>query len=371
MITRPATSKTRCHGVVVLVVGLAAMLMGCHAINLNPQAFETPVPPDLAPPRELSMVSLPAYRIEPPDVLRIEVVKLVPRPPYRVENFDVLQIRANTPPDQPIENFLTVEAEGTINFGSPYGSVRVAGMTIDEVRVTLNTWLRQWLRDPSVSVQLAQMARTQQVTGTYDVQLDGTVNLRGYGHVHLAGKTLVEAKIALEKHLAQFFDSPEVFVDVAANRSKGYYVIVQSIFGDTVYGPHNQPTASNETVRQPFMITGNDTVLDAICEIRGLSQMSTKKIWVARPAPTGGGCEQILPVDWAAITQGAVTDTNYQLMPGDRVYIAEDELMTFSALIGKVTAPIERTAGIMSLGSSTIGGFQTMGRNYNRTRNGL
>ncbi len=58
-------------------------------------------------------------------------------------------------------------------------------------------------------------------------------------------------------------------------------------------------------------------------------------------------------------------------MPGDRLYVAEDELITFSNVVGKVTAPIERLAGIMGLGDSTIRGFQTMGRNYNRTRSGL
>jgi len=41
----------------------------------------------------------------------------------------------------------------------------VAGMTIDEVRTTLNQWLRQWLRDPSVSVQLARVSGAQPVTG--------------------------------------------------------------------------------------------------------------------------------------------------------------------------------------------------------------
>ena len=78
-----------------------------------------------------------------------------------------------------------------------------------------------------------------------------------------------------------------------------------------------------------------------------------------------------MPVDWDGITQGAQTATNYQLLPGDRLYIAEDEMLTFANVVSKVTAPIERLAGIASLGSSTIRGFQTMGRGYNRSRNGL
>jgi hypothetical protein len=40
-------------------------------------------------------------------------------------------------------------------------------------------------------------------------------------------------------------------------------------------------------------------------------------------------------------------------------------------MIGKLTAPAERIAGILGLSNSTIRGFQTMGRNYNRQRSGF
>ena len=110
--------------------------------------------------REQSKVSLPAYRIEPPDMVSIEMLKLIPLPPYRAEVFDVLQIRANAPPDQPIDNYFMVEAEGTINLGPQYGSVRVAGMTIDEITTALDKWLRQYLNDPSPTVQLGPRFRS-------------------------------------------------------------------------------------------------------------------------------------------------------------------------------------------------------------------
>ena len=144
---------------------------------------------------------------------------------------------------------------------------------------------------------------------------------------------------------------------MVAYNSKVYYVITQGAgLGDNV---------------RRLPITGNETVLDAISQVNGLSQVSSKKIWIARPAPHNFGCQQILPIEWDAITQGAQTATNYQLLPGDRLYVAEDELMTFTNVMAKVTAPIERIAGIIALGNSTIRGFQTMGRNYNRSRNGL
>ncbi len=129
-------------------------------------------------------------------------------------------------------------------------------------------------------------------------------------------------------------------VDIFGYNSKVYYIITQGAgLGDGV-------------VR--FPITGNETVLDAIAQINGLDTVSSKKIWIARPAPKGSGCDHILPVDWYGITQRADTATNYQLYPGDRLFVAEDKLVAFDTFISKVTAPFERIFGFTLLGSSTM-----------------
>jgi polysaccharide export outer membrane protein len=320
--------------------------------------LEPPVPADQQPAREKAMVSLPSYRIEPPDILQIEMLKLVPLPPYRADVFDVLLIRVtNTPPDQPIENYFMIEAEGTINLGPAYGTVRVVGMTINEIKQAIDRKLREVLNVPIVSVQLARVSGAQPLTGQYLVGPDGTVNLRQYGVVHVAGKTVTEARIALQKHLAQFLDSPELSVDVLAFNSKVYYVITQG-------------GGMGDNVRR-LPVTGNETVLDAIANVNGLSQLSSTRIWIARPAPSECGCQQILPVDWEGITQGGQTKTNYQLLPGDRVFIAQDQMLAFNNFFQKVTYPFERVAGLIGLTNSTIRGYQTMGRGYNRTRSGI
>jgi protein involved in polysaccharide export with SLBB domain len=190
------------------------------------------------------------------------------------------------------------------------------------------------------------------VGGEYLVGPDGTINLRQYGTLPVAGKTITEIKLDLQKHLAQYFDSPEVAVDVRQFNSKVFYVITEGAgLGDNIR-------------RVP--ITGNDTVLDALSAINGLSQVSSAKMWIARPAPGGFGCEQILPVDYVSIAQGGSSATNYQLMPGDRLFIAQDELVSFNSFLNKLTAPIERMLGIASLGTSSVRSMQTMGRNFNR-----
>ena len=343
-----------------VLAGLAVALLagGCRVVDPYNPALEPPVPACQQPPRELAKVSLPSYRIEPPDIVQIEMLKLVPLPPYRAEVFDVLQIRVSyTLADQPIDNYFMIEAEGTVNLGPAYGTVRVVGMTIDEIKQAIDRKLHEVLSHPEVSVQLARVSGAQPVTGQYLVGPDGTINLRQYGMVHVAGKTVTEARVALQKHLSQFLDSPELSLEVVAYNSKVYYVITQGAgVGDNV---------------RRLPVTGNETVLDAIANINGLSQLSSTRIWIARPAPDQFGCQQILPINWEAITQGAETKTNYQVLPGDRIFIAQDQMTFFNNAMAKWTAPLEKAAGLAGLGVSTIRGFQTLGRDYNRTRSGL
>src|SRR5579871_1806091 len=100
---RPTLQRPSLTRRVVIAACLLTALAGCQAV-VNPYDARVtpPVPEEIAIGREMSKVSLPAYRIEPPDVVSIEMLKLIPLPPYRAEVFDVLQIRANAPPDQPI-----------------------------------------------------------------------------------------------------------------------------------------------------------------------------------------------------------------------------------------------------------------------------
>ncbi len=331
------------------------VLAGCQAVDYYDSSLQQPVPGQLAPPREKEMVSLPAYRVEPPDILSIEMLKMVPRPPYRIDIYDVLQIKVlGTLLDQPIDGFFLVEGEGIVTLGPAYGRVRVAGMTVEHASEAIKTKLSEVLTKPEVSVQLARTAGLPPVTGEYMVGPDGTINLREYGTMNVAGKTVTQIRLDLQRHLAQYFDMPQVAVDVRQFNSKVFYVITAGGgLGDNV---------------RRIPITGNETVLDAISAVDGLSQVSSADIWVARPAPGGFGCEQIMPVDYAAIAQGGSAATNYQIMPGDRLFIASDNLIAANTFISKVTAPVERLLGIASLSTSAVRGWQTMGRNYNRTR---
>ena len=76
-----------------------------------------------------------------------------------------------------------------------------------------------------------------------------------------------------------------------------------------------------ETVLVEVSIT--ETVLDAISQIQGLTQVSSKRIWIARPQPGGTPHDEILPVNWQEIAKGAATAMNYQVLPGDRIFVVD------------------------------------------------
>ena len=105
-----------------------------------------------------------------------------------------------------------------------------------------------------------------------------------------------------------------------------------------------------------FPITGNETVLDALSQIHGLTGVSSKKIWIARPSPCGDEA-QILPVDWKGVTALGKACTNFQVLPGDRVFVAEDKLIALDTGIAKLTTPLERVMGFSLLGAGTATRF--------------
>jgi polysaccharide biosynthesis/export protein len=299
-------------------------------------------PPSCCPPavpHELSKVTPAPYVIEPPDILLIDAVRLVPKPPYHIEPLDVLGIEVTeTLPNEPIKGYYSVDASGSLNLGFSYKKVPVSGLTIDEAQTAIHKHLLTSLNPPfEVRVQLAEFRAMQQIRGEHLVQRDDTINLGTYGRVVVGGLTIPEAREAIEAHLANYLNKPEVSVDVGGFNHDVIYVISDSIQGESV-------------VRVPSQ--GKETVLDIIGQVGGLSQVSSRhRVWVARPVPSGLKCVQVMQVDWEGIATRGETVTNYQLFPGDRIYVKADPLLRLDALLAKIIAPVERVFGITLLGN--------------------
>jgi len=319
---------------ILLAVALSS---GCQALGLRKQPF---TPPEV--PKELNKVNLPDYRVEPPDILLIEAIRAIPKPPYRAEPLDVLFISLSNPiPNEPLAGQISVEPDGTINLGATYGGmISVVGLTIPEIKAAIEKHLTTnlMLKDPKVTVSLAQGRAAQRISGPHLVRPDGTISLGTYGSVRVTGMTMNEIRKALETHLSAFLLNPEISVDVQSYNSKIYYVVLDG------------GGAGQTVIRLP--ITGNETVIDALSQVNGLSAVSSQdRIWVSRPAPEGG-CHQVLPVDWKAVVEHADTATNYQILPGDRVYVAAYPLTKLDITMARMIAPVERAFGVILLGTS-------------------
>ena len=307
--------RTRWSAVAALATALLAG-SGCfHAQTypMGPMPGDGPapiaVPPPGTVPVELDKITLPLYVIEAPDSLLIEVIQK--------GKFPALDEKGDERVDA---NMKPILREGT-----------------------------QRLPVQPISSQ----------GGPFLVRLDGTVSLGFWGSVTVSGLNLDQAAVAIRQHIQSRLKeqglnvdpaSLIVIVDVLAYNSKRYYVITDGGgYGEQVY---------------TFPIYGSETVLDALSNINGLPVVASRRnIWVARRTPHPGQPWQILPVDWVGITQHGITVTNYQVMPGDRIYVKAQRIITIDTTLARILSPIERLFGVTLLGTSTVNQINGQGIN--------
>jgi hypothetical protein len=247
------------------------MSHSAHGVHIHDLVHHAGVFPDPDVPHEGMKAPLPPYVIEPPDLLEIQFTRrgeLVP---------------------QPILGQFLVHPDGTVHVGI-YGSVLVAGLTIEEARREIARLIEK---------------RVKPKKGE-----DGK-------------------EIPLEE---------EVSVDVLDFASKYCYLVVNGAgFGEAV-------------IR--IAINGSDTVLDVVGKIGGLPpQSSLKKMWLAR---ANHGHNFVLPIDWCGITQRGEVVTNYQIFPRDRIYVKPDNLIAFNNWLNKFKSPVDGTFGSILLGGTMV-----------------
>jgi polysaccharide export outer membrane protein len=143
------------------------------------------------------------------------------------------------------------------------------------------------------------------------IAIDGNIDLGFAGDVYLAGLTLEQAERKITQQLQRFApadggrDKKPLEVSVRLRNgslSKFYYVL------------------GTVSTQGRFPVTGNDTVLDAILQAGLKSNSLPERAYLVRPHPNGGA-DQVFKIDWCAITKRGDTLTNYQIFPGDRIYV--------------------------------------------------
>ena len=136
------------------------------------------------------------------------------------------------------------------------------------------------------------------------VQIDGKIDLGGYGRLYVAGLTLEAAEKLVQTTIkAKTKEAGDVRLRLLTAESKTYFVL----------GEVNAPGE--------FTLTGREAVLNGIVRAGGLtSNADVSKILVSRPSRPCE-CRKVMPVCYRDIVQIGDTSTNYQLMPGDRIFI--------------------------------------------------
>jgi polysaccharide export outer membrane protein len=200
---------------------------------------------------------------------------------YRIEPGDVLTVE-QTDFDASIRlpGDQTVRADGTIDLG-PYGRLSVVGLTVDEISDTVRR----------------RIERQAAENGEDDLQM---------------GDTRENRPVSVEVRLVEAV-------------SKVYYVV----------GEVNSPGA--------FPLTGRETVLDAIFAAGDLTDRADRHgIILTRPS-SPGQCRIVLPICYRHIVQLGDTSTNYQILPGDRIYVPSltfwDEMYRFFVPTADETCP--------------------------------
>lgn len=298
----------------------AAAVGGVGCVGSHPRLGEhrhTPpivVPPAGSVPTELNMVSLPEYVIEPPDVLLIEAVTR------------------------------SVKKEYTEDVAKFTKQLNAKDATAEQKREAERE-LERLRANPEYDGNVKSLPY-QPVENRFQVQPDGFVHLGVYGSIPVSGLTVNQARqtirAALAKQVEGGIREEELLVNLSVSEynSKVYYVITDG-------------GGAGERMAE-FPVTGKECVTNAIARIGGLPvEASKRNIWVARRTPQLSQ-DQILPVDWVGITQWGVSATNYQLFPGDRVYVKAQRLVTVDNTLARILAPVQQLFGVTLLGTQTV-----------------
>ena len=185
--------------------------------------------------------------------------------------------------------------------------------------------LAEYILEPgdSLLIQPVDYDSPVRIAADQPILPDGTIELGEYGRPVVTGLTppAVEARV---RELVKAKEKKDIAVTVrlVGRQSKVYYV----------FGEVNSPGS--------FPLSGRETVLDGLVAAGGITRAAQDgKIILSRPSGPDD-CRTVLPVCYPQIVQLGDTTTNYQLRPGDRIYVPSQS--TLESIFGsgkKTTAP--------------------------------
>ncbi len=284
--------------------------------------------------------SFPAYVVQPPDLIIVEVLDALP--------------------GRPISGERLVRPDGTISLGF-YGDLDVAGLTLDQIKERVILRLRSYVQDETLGLwkYCADCDESEPSKGQ-----ERQENLTPKGVASSPAPPLpprddpnftlfqecfraipmetppvpdeelvpyreeARAKPPADNEVVEVLPLPDMPAkEEPPERKKGRWVVVAPRASDAVfvdvafYNSKFYYVLGEFATVGKFPCTGRETVLDAI-------QAGGGVLWSAAPermrlirSAHGNQPDQVLPVDYAAISHGTDPSTNYQLFPGDRLVV--------------------------------------------------
>lgn len=199
----------------------------------------------------------------------------------------------------------------------------------------------------AVLIEPVSIERDLRLPADQTVLADGTVDLGPYGRIVVAGQEIEQAEALIEQQIdyqtqqqletcqragceprkspGRRADTPDACDSIAINVR-----LLENVHRYYVLGEVNAPGS--------YPLSGFETVLDAIVAAGGLSTAANPcQILLSRPSEPCE-CRVTLPVCYREIVQLGNTASNYQLRPGDRIFVASrscvDEMMFWRARQG-------------------------------------
>ena len=281
--------------------------VGAPSNRLLKQAKEISEAPSqaLLVQKELAITPLDSYLVEIADTVSVEPV-----------SFDAI---IRLPGDQ------VVQPDGTISLGE-FGRYQANGKTVEQMQLEIQAQIDEQLRS-GLEVEFAKL-EAQRISEQSETEEVDRLDFDSDADDDDDGVDLDEdepslkpdlqsreearrkrARREFERRLDEQLKQNRVSVRMTNWESKKIYVL----------GDVNSPGS--------FLYIGNETVLDAIIEAGGLGNKANRhNIIVSRPSACGT-CRTVMKVCYDKIVQLGDASTNYQLLPGDRVFVPS---MTFA-----------------------------------------
>ncbi|MEZ6141736.1 MAG: SLBB domain-containing protein [Zavarzinella sp.] len=190
---------------------------------------------------------------------------------------------------------------------------------IDYPREHYKAWLTTYILEPGDGLLIlpVDIDSNVRISADHTIGPDGKIDLGKYNMVVAAGKTVHQleeeiraiVKTAYQKEKGKENEDPG-FIDVrVVNRLGAVYYVQGEV-----------------TTPGKYTLNGNETVLDGLINAGGLTDRSSwRDIILVRPAGDGPG--QVMQIDYGEIVRLGAGASNYQLRPGDRIYVGSRSML--------------------------------------------